>query len=146
MDCEWEKVQCQIYDADEWLVTACTALFTPYREFLLDISPLFMSLNRLIGCPVLRVLAIGLYKTQRFISLAQALPLGSLLNESDKGVLCLNFICDSIFSPSLSRKTNYSSKKDKNVKCLSPTVFLIIHLTCGYRSRGVHLVSLQDRQ
>lgn len=99
-----------------------------------------MSLNRLIGCPVLWVLLIGSYKTKSFISLAQALPLGSVLNESDKGVLCLNFLCDIFFPPlrmsALSRKTNYSSKKDKNVKCLSPTVFPIIHLTCGYRLHG----------
>lgn len=68
----------------------CTASFTPCR----DVSLLFMPLNRLIGCPVLWVLLIGSYKTQSFISLAQALPLGSVLNESDKGVSCLNLICD----------------------------------------------------
>lgn len=68
----------------------------PYRGYLLDISPLFMSLNRLIGCPALSLLLIGSYKTKSFISLAQALPLGPVLNGSDKGVLFLNFICDSI--------------------------------------------------
>lgn len=107
------------------------------ENFLLDISPLLLSLNRLIGCPVLRVLLIGSCKTKSFISLVQALPLGSVLNESDKDVLCLNFVCDSsIFFPlwrmsALSRKTNYFPKKDKNVKCLSPTLFPISHLTCG---------------
>lgn len=39
----------------------------------------------------------------------------------------------------LSWKTNYSSENDKNVKCLSPTPFPIIHLTYAYRSRGIHL-------
>lgn len=56
------------------------------QNFLLDIAPLFMLLKGLIGCPVFCVFVIGSYKTQSFISLVQALPLGSVLNESDKGV------------------------------------------------------------
>lgn len=60
--------------------------FTACAEFLLDIAPLFMLLKGLIGCPVFCVFVIGSYKTQRFISLVQALPSGSVLNESDKGV------------------------------------------------------------
>lgn len=127
-------------------------LLRAFREFLPDIPPLFMSLNRLIGCPVLWVLLIGSYKTKSFISLAQALPLSSVLNESDKGVLCLNFRCDSVCFFSLSEnvvfyleKTNYSPKKDKNVKCLSPTLFQIIHLTCGYRSHCIDLACLSER-
>lgn len=53
-----------------------------------------MSQNRLIGCPAVWVLLIGSYRTKSFISLAQALALGPVLNESDKGVTCLNFVCD----------------------------------------------------
>lgn len=118
--------------------------------FLLDISTLFMSVNRLIGCPVLWLLLIGSYKTKSFISLAQALLLVSVLNESDKSVLCLNFMWRCVFflfrvSP-LSRKTNYSSKKDKNVKCLLPTVFPIVDLTCGYRLHGIHLEHLSNKR
>lgn len=71
---------------DERAATACAAGFTACAEFLLDIAPLFTLLKGLIGCPVFCVFVIGSYKTQSFISLVQALPLGSVLNESDKGV------------------------------------------------------------
>lgn len=110
-------------------------LCVPRHSFssLPDISPLSLLVKAVIGCPVCCVSVIGSYKTKRLYLIGSGSAFGSVLNESDKGVSCLNFEFD-IFRYSLGErplcpaKTNYSSGKDKNVKCLSPLLWPIIHL------------------
>lgn len=102
-------------------------------SFLPDIPPLSPLVKGVIGCPVRCVSVIGSYKTKRLYLIGSGAAFGSVLNESDKGVSCLNFEFD-IFRFSLGErplcpaKTNYSCGKDKNVKRLSPLLRPITHL------------------
>lgn len=102
-------------------------------SFLPDIPPLSPLVKGVIGCPVRCVSVIGSYKTKRLYLIGSGAAVGSVLNESDKGVSCLNFEFD-IFRFSLGErplcpaKTNYSCGKDKNVKRLSPLLRPITHL------------------
>lgn len=102
-------------------------------SFWLDATPLSLLLKAVIGCPVCCLSVIGSYQTKRLYLIGSGSAFGSVLNESDKGVSCLNFEFD-IFRFSLGEcplcpaKTNYSSGKDKNVKRLSPLLRPIIHL------------------
>lgn len=110
-----------------WRRSVGLRMFAPYTEFLLDISLLFTSLSRLIGFPVLWVLLIGSYKPKSFISSAQTVSLGSVLNESDKGVLSLTAYVTQFFFPLCEcrlcpEKTNYSTWDEKYETSLTSTV------------------------